>query len=402
MLDRNWRCDAGEIDLVLRDGRVLVVCEVKTRASTAYGSPLEAVTERQGGPAAAARRPVAGRAPAAPRRGAHRPGRRAGRRAAARRGSTTCAGSADGVRHRADRSRSRVRAVTWSTSRSTWRTASSATALVGRPDASINEARDRCRAAVANSGFELAEHPAGHDPALARRPAQARTALRPGHRGGGAGRGRRGAAARARRGRVRRRADPRRPAAGGAGGAADGAGRRGPGGSSAWWCRSRRPRRRRWSRGWPWSACGRCVRWWPTCAGTRSPRRRRSTPMSERVAAQLARRAADRPRSTSRTSHGHGRRPVRRRGRRRRRPPPDARAGRREPARPRWPSGSPACCPTSRPRSRWSSPRSTRWRAACRRATAMITRPPFRAPHHYGLARPACWAAAPAGSARAR
>ena len=29
-----------------------------------------------------------------------------------------------------------------------------ATALVGRPDASINEARDRCRAAVANSGFE--------------------------------------------------------------------------------------------------------------------------------------------------------------------------------------------------------------------------------------------------------
>ena len=29
-----------------------------------------------------------------------------------------------------------------------------ATALVGRPDASINEARDRCRAAVANSGFD--------------------------------------------------------------------------------------------------------------------------------------------------------------------------------------------------------------------------------------------------------
>lgn len=29
-----------------------------------------------------------------------------------------------------------------------------ATALVGRPDASINEARDRCRSAVANSGFE--------------------------------------------------------------------------------------------------------------------------------------------------------------------------------------------------------------------------------------------------------
>jgi putative endonuclease len=47
LLDRNWRCDAGEIDLVLRDGRVLVVCEVKTRSSTRYGSPLEAVTERK-------------------------------------------------------------------------------------------------------------------------------------------------------------------------------------------------------------------------------------------------------------------------------------------------------------------------------------------------------------------
>ncbi|WP_210648638.1 YraN family protein [Nocardioides sp. SYSU D00065] len=44
LLDRNWRCEVGEIDLVLRDGRVLVVCEVKTRSSTAYGSPLEAVT----------------------------------------------------------------------------------------------------------------------------------------------------------------------------------------------------------------------------------------------------------------------------------------------------------------------------------------------------------------------
>ena len=47
VLDRNWRCPAGEIDLVLRDGRVLVVCEVKTRSSTAYGSPLEGVTDRK-------------------------------------------------------------------------------------------------------------------------------------------------------------------------------------------------------------------------------------------------------------------------------------------------------------------------------------------------------------------
>jgi putative endonuclease len=43
VLDRNWRCEAGEIDLVLRDGEVLVFCEVKTRSGTAYGHPLEAV-----------------------------------------------------------------------------------------------------------------------------------------------------------------------------------------------------------------------------------------------------------------------------------------------------------------------------------------------------------------------
>lgn len=44
LLDRNWRCDVGEIDLVLRDGQTLVVCEVKTRRSAALGHPLEAVT----------------------------------------------------------------------------------------------------------------------------------------------------------------------------------------------------------------------------------------------------------------------------------------------------------------------------------------------------------------------
>ena len=50
VLDRNWRCPAGEIDLVLREGEVLVFCEVKTRTSDAQGHPLEAV-----GPAKARR-----------------------------------------------------------------------------------------------------------------------------------------------------------------------------------------------------------------------------------------------------------------------------------------------------------------------------------------------------------
>jgi putative endonuclease len=45
LLDRNWRCREGEIDLVLRDGPVLVVCEVKTRTSDLCGTPHEAITD---------------------------------------------------------------------------------------------------------------------------------------------------------------------------------------------------------------------------------------------------------------------------------------------------------------------------------------------------------------------
>jgi putative endonuclease len=44
VLARNWRCADGEIDIVARDGATLVVCEVKTRSSTRYGDPTEAVT----------------------------------------------------------------------------------------------------------------------------------------------------------------------------------------------------------------------------------------------------------------------------------------------------------------------------------------------------------------------
>ncbi len=40
---RNWRCREGELDLIVRDGRLYVFCEVKARSSTAFGSPLEAV-----------------------------------------------------------------------------------------------------------------------------------------------------------------------------------------------------------------------------------------------------------------------------------------------------------------------------------------------------------------------
>lgn len=44
ILDRNWRCPQGEIDLVARDGDVLVVVEVKTRSGVRFGHPLEAIT----------------------------------------------------------------------------------------------------------------------------------------------------------------------------------------------------------------------------------------------------------------------------------------------------------------------------------------------------------------------
>lgn len=47
ILERNWRCPGGELDIVARDGDTLVFCEVKTRSSADFGSPLEAVTARK-------------------------------------------------------------------------------------------------------------------------------------------------------------------------------------------------------------------------------------------------------------------------------------------------------------------------------------------------------------------
>ncbi|WP_436772980.1 YraN family protein [Yinghuangia sp. YIM S09857] len=43
VLDRNWRCAAGELDLVALDGPVLAVCEVKTRSSASFEHPCAAV-----------------------------------------------------------------------------------------------------------------------------------------------------------------------------------------------------------------------------------------------------------------------------------------------------------------------------------------------------------------------
>jgi putative endonuclease len=48
ILDRNWRCRTGEIDIVAMEieaaDRSLVFCEVKCRTGLGYGTPLEAIT----------------------------------------------------------------------------------------------------------------------------------------------------------------------------------------------------------------------------------------------------------------------------------------------------------------------------------------------------------------------
>lgn len=40
---RNWRCEIGEIDLLVRRGNELVIAEVKTRATDRFGVPASAV-----------------------------------------------------------------------------------------------------------------------------------------------------------------------------------------------------------------------------------------------------------------------------------------------------------------------------------------------------------------------
>jgi len=44
VVDRNWRCRLGEIDIVARDGQHTVFIEVKTRTTHDFGHPFEAIT----------------------------------------------------------------------------------------------------------------------------------------------------------------------------------------------------------------------------------------------------------------------------------------------------------------------------------------------------------------------
>lgn len=47
ILERNWRCKRGEIDLVAEAGTLLVFVEVKTRRGRAMGTPEEGLTARK-------------------------------------------------------------------------------------------------------------------------------------------------------------------------------------------------------------------------------------------------------------------------------------------------------------------------------------------------------------------
>ncbi|MFY1695160.1 MULTISPECIES: YraN family protein [unclassified Solwaraspora] len=49
IVDRNWRCPTGEIDIIARDGDTVVFCEVKTRRGDRFGTPAEAVTPVKAG-----------------------------------------------------------------------------------------------------------------------------------------------------------------------------------------------------------------------------------------------------------------------------------------------------------------------------------------------------------------
>ncbi|AUG79876.1 hypothetical protein CFP65_5166 [Kitasatospora sp. MMS16-BH015] len=45
ILERNWRCGEGELDIVALEGETLAVCEVKTRSERGFQQPSEAIDQ---------------------------------------------------------------------------------------------------------------------------------------------------------------------------------------------------------------------------------------------------------------------------------------------------------------------------------------------------------------------
>jgi putative endonuclease len=44
IIERNWRCSAGELDLIVADGDTLVFVEVRTRSGSRFGLAEESIT----------------------------------------------------------------------------------------------------------------------------------------------------------------------------------------------------------------------------------------------------------------------------------------------------------------------------------------------------------------------
>lgn len=155
VLERNWRCGrTGEIDIVARDGEVLVVCEVKTRRAGAFEHPMAAVTpekaERLRGLAACWIHAHGGAPPGGvridlvgvvlPQRGA--PVVEHARGWPEMGFARTCSVALVGVEGVVVEVQADLEPGV------------AAFTLVGLPDKSLTESRDRVRAAVVNSGGE--------------------------------------------------------------------------------------------------------------------------------------------------------------------------------------------------------------------------------------------------------
>jgi putative endonuclease len=66
LVERNWRCKAGELDLVLRDGPSLVMVEVRLRSSNDFGGAAASIDAKKRAKLVAAARLYLARLPDCP------------------------------------------------------------------------------------------------------------------------------------------------------------------------------------------------------------------------------------------------------------------------------------------------------------------------------------------------
>ena len=156
IIDRNWRCAQGEIDLVATINERVVFVEVKTRSGLGYGHPLEAITCAETGQVAAVGARVVRRTP---RQSPGDPHRCGGRNRAAYRAAH---GGAPGAGVLMPIARTRSVSLIGLQGAIVEIEADISGALpkvviIGLPDSALSEAQHRVRAAAANSGCELTD-----------------------------------------------------------------------------------------------------------------------------------------------------------------------------------------------------------------------------------------------------